>query len=287
MTMMNERLDDRMMEGNPADFFAKGTLQEGGSSYDPFRKAGNAIETPPLPPGFTGGMPPNVTYSGYSYGGTDPSYNANAHGRAMGMNLAGEMLQERQLTPMDQAGEMLQKRMSLPMVPNEGIGLGSPTRLGLANIVSNPSDAMLQAELTNRLSNLSPMQSQMPPMRPAGEMLGERQLTPMDWNNWWMDQTALPMQAQADLTRTATMGTPVSVNPWEWQSSNKTGLGSFITTPEIENPWTFGFHRKDKRLYDPYFQQRWNTGYNPFLNYLAGTMFPPHQAYNLYNQFIR
>ena len=115
--------------------------------------------------------------------------------------------------------------------------------------------------------------SPMPPIRPAGEMLGERQLTPMD-------QTALPMQAQADLTRTATMGTPVPVNPWEWQSSNKMGFGSFPYTPEIENPWTFGFH-------DPYFQQRWNTGYRPFLNRLAGTMFPPYGAYNLYNQFIR
>ena len=41
-------------------------------------------------------------------------------------------------------------------IPDEGISLGSPTRLGLANIVSNPSDGMLQAELANRLSNLSP-----------------------------------------------------------------------------------------------------------------------------------
>ena len=118
----------------------------------------------------------------------------------------------------------------------------------------------------------------MPPIRPAGEMLGERQLTPMD-------QTALPMQAQADLTRTATMGTPPPiVNPWDYnpmwpvQSMFDSESSLFPMTPGTQGflDWQ-----------DPYFQHRWNTGYKPFLNRLAGAMFPPYGAYNLYNQFIR
>jgi len=112
----------------------------------------------------------------------------------------------------------------------------------------------------------------MPPIRPAGEMLGERQLTPMD-------QAALPMQAQADLTRTATMGTPAPIeNPWAITGDNKYGIGNLPMTPGTQ-----GF----LDLQDPYFQYRWDTGYRPFLNRLAGAMFPPYGAYNLYNQFIR
>ena len=112
----------------------------------------------------------------------------------------------------------------------------------------------------------------MPPIRPTGEMLGERQLTPMD-------QTTLPMQAQADLTRTATMGTPPPiVNPWSMRGDNKYGIGNLPMTPGTQ-----GF----LDLQDPYFQYRWNAGYKPFLNHLAGAMFPPYGAYNFYNQFIR
>ena len=192
-------------------------------------------------------------------------------------------------------GQLMQSApMPLPMVPNEGIGLGSPTQPWLSDVVSNPTDAILQAELTNRLSNLSPTASMigeaptfttsamnvnqtalppMPPMQPAGEMLGERQLTPMD-------QTALPMQAQADLTRTATMGTPVPVNPW---GEPKRYGSKWVDWILPRTPGTQGF----LDLQDPYFQHRWDTGYKPFLNNLAGAMFPPYGAYNLYNQFIR
>jgi len=89
-----------------------------------FNQYYNAIETPPLPPGFTGGMPPNVTYSGYSYGGTDPSYNADAHWGAMGMNPAGEMLQER-----------MADRQAGPLMPGFSEGWGhSEVEGGLSNL---------------------------------------------------------------------------------------------------------------------------------------------------------